>query len=210
MQIFFTSSSKIHAINVPDQEVIFVMPFTDPKAAKKSSALLASRAGNEGLLICIFDENSDGYINIANRVFEKTNSTWFGYVAQDAFAGRNWLRFALKALEKTNGALLGFNDGKWAGELAAFGLTERAWARNNYQGPLFHSRYTQHYADVELTLLAQACGRYVYEPNSVVIEIDWEKDKKAVNMQDKQLFSERIKTQFDDRKIPSNLLQKFT
>jgi hypothetical protein len=210
MQIHFISSSEIGALNWGYHETIFLMPFTDPTQAKKSSALLASRAGAPGLLLCVYDLKLEGFIAIANEVFANTQSTWFGYTAQDAFAGRNWLDIARKALAQKNGVLLGFNDGKWAGELAAFGLVQRAWASQNYGGSLFFPEYHQHYADVELTLLAQSCDRYIYDPNSVMVEVDWAKDSKPINLYDQQKFKARKQHQFDHRDIAQDLLDKFS
>lgn len=210
MQIHFISTAEIGSLNLGHHETIFLMPFTDPAQAKKSSALLAARAGARGLLLCVYDQNLEGFITIANRVFEKTNSTWFGYTAQDAFPGRDWLTKALKALTQKKGVLLGFNDGKWAGELAAFGLTQRDWASKNYGGPLFFPAYEQHYADVELTLLAQSCDRYVYDPGCVMVEVDWEKDKKSTNQHDQQTFESRKSHQFDHRDMAPDLVHKFS
>jgi hypothetical protein len=210
MQIHFISSSEIDILNLGYHETILLMPFTDPAQAKKSSTLLAARAGEPGILLCVYDQNLDGFIAIANRAFEQTQSTWFGYTAQDAFAGRNWLGIALKALNQKNGVLLGFNDGKWAGELAAFGLVARAWASENYDGSLFFPEYQQHYADVELTLLAQSCNRYVYHPNSVMVEVDWAKDSKPTNLYDQEKFRARKQQQFDHRDIAQDLLDKFS
>ena len=213
MEIFFTSATEIAAgsakIDVNHHETVFVMPFTDLAMAKKSSLLMSKRADASGLLVCVYDNLGEGFINIANQVFEKTSSTWFGYTAQDAFVGRNWLGFALEALNRQNAVLLGFNDGKWFGELAAFGLAQREWASKNYQGVLFSPEYAQHYADVELTILAQAIGRYAFSANSLMIEVDWEKDGKATNRKDKQTFQARLQQHFDGRDIPEQLLQKF-
>jgi len=170
---------------------------------------MAKRADTPGLLVCVYDDLGQGFIHIANRVFEKTQSTWFGYTAQDAFVGRNWLGFALEALNRQKAVLLGFNDGKWFGELAAFGLVQREWASKNYQGSLFSPAYEQHYADVELTILAQAIGRYAFSANSLMVEVDWEKDGKPTNRKDKQTFQARLLNHFDGREIPEQLLVKF-
>lgn len=210
MQTHFISSSEIDALNLGHHDTIFIMPFTDPAQAKKSSALLAARSGAPGTLLCVYDQNLEGFIAIANRVFEKTQSTWFGFTAQDAFAGRNWLSIALRALNQKSSVLLGFNDGKWSGELAAFGLAQRAWASQNYDGNLFFPEYQQHYADVELTLLARSCDRYVYDPTSVMVEVDWAKDSKPINLYDQQKFQARKQHQFDHRDIAQDLLDKFS
>lgn len=171
---------------------ILVMPCTDETQACQAAQLMASRAGiTDALLLAILDEQRHGFIATANHAFAHTQSPYFGYVAQDAYAGRNWLQKALHTLDKTQKSLLGFNDGKWNGMLAAFGLGRRTWLNANYNGHLFHPGYQQHYADTELTVLALDQGQYCHDPHAVLIEIDWEKDRKPVNHQDKQLFAHR-------------------
>ena len=66
-----------------------------------------------------------------------------------------WLALAVRAMEQQRASLLGFNDGKWHGQLAAFGLARRSWADSVYGGDLFFSGYRRHYADAELTLVAR-------------------------------------------------------
>lgn len=186
------------------------MPFNRPVLAKKTGQILVTRAGYRGLLICIEDVDQVGFVALINQVFQNTKSTWFGYVAQDAFPGRLWLSQAMQTLTQKNGALLGFNDGKWFGALAAFGLAERVWASQNYGGAFFYPGYQQHYADTELTVLAEAARRYVYNPHALLIEVDYKKDQKSTNSQDKSLFQSRCQKQFDGRPIPPALLHKFS
>lgn len=209
MQITFISSKQIAHVATLDTEVIFVMPFTQPQAAKKTAKLMAERAYHPGQLICVHDDEREGFVTIVNKVFSASNSQWFGYVAQDAFPGRYWLRIAMNTLLSKNAVLLGFNDGKWLGELASFGLANRLWAQQNYSGNFFNPNYFQHYADTELTLFAQANHRYCYNPNSLLVEIDWDKDNKSANIEDKNCFQNRCKNQFDGRINNPNLLRKF-
>jgi hypothetical protein len=209
MKITFISSKQIEHIPILTAEVIFVMPFTQAKVANLTANLMAERASYPGLIICVHDDHGDGFIHIVNRVFNASQSKWFGYVAQDAFPGRHWLRIAINSLTSLNGGLLGFNDGKWLGELAGFGLANRKWAQQNYQGQFFNPNYVQHYADTELSLLAQAADRYCYNPNSLLVEIDWDKDSKPANFEDKNYFQSRCKNQFDRRITNPNLLNKF-
>jgi hypothetical protein len=129
-------------------------------------------------------------------------------VAQDAYPGRQWLSRALTALGEDK-SLLGFNDGKWAGALAAFGLVRRSWALQNYQGNLFYEGYSQHYEDVELTLLAMQENVYAYDPNSVLTEVDWGKDRRQVHQADKVLFKQRLQKKLDGRLTSPHLLQLF-
>jgi hypothetical protein len=171
---------------------IIVMPSTDADQARQAAQLMCSRAGvSDALLLVVLDDARQGFIDIANQVFAATTSTWFGYVAQDAFAGRQWLATGLQTLTLKDKGLLAFNDGKWGGALAAFGLGRRTWLSQNYDGQLFYPGYTQHYADTELTVLAIGNAQYCYNPQAVLVEVDWGKDTKPVNALDKILFAQR-------------------
>lgn len=186
-------------------------PFTDISFMKRCLELASKRSEITipGLLVGIHDTHSEGFIALANRAFEQSDAPFFGYMAQDAFPGRKWLRNALNSVEKTNAGLLGFNDGKWAGALAGFGLVRRSWAVQNYGGPLFNPAYHSHYADAELTLLALNEGKYTYDPEAVLVEVDWEKDQKKVNTDDRALFQLRAASGFDDRIKNPLLLSMF-
>jgi len=188
---------------------IMTMPFIDAAQAKRAAHLAAARAGAPALLLAVHDEARQGFIATVNQAFAATRSSWFGYMAQDAFAGRAWLALALRALQAKNAGLLGFNDGKWQGQLAAFGLAERAWAHSVYGGDFFHSAYNSHYADTELTLIAREQGRYVYEPNSVLVEADWDKESAGVSPADRALYKARAAAGFDARVHNPQLLKLF-
>lgn len=171
---------------------VIIMPCTDTAQASQAAQLMCQRAGvTDAVLVAVLDDAREGFVALANRAFRLTDSAYFGYVAQDAFAGRQWLRLALQTLAQQNKGLLGFNDGKWGGLLAAFGLGRRDWLAKNYDGNLFFDGYQQHYADTELTVLALGNAQYCYNAQSVLVELDWEKDKKPVNPSDKQRFAAR-------------------
>ncbi len=212
MQIKYLSTSNwqlsAHA-PLQSRDAIVVMPFIRPAQAETALRLMAERAQVPGVLLGIHDDAGWGFIKIINQAFRVTQSPYFGYVAQDAFAGRSWLALALDAMGD-RGVLLGCNDGKWAGALAAFGLAQRQWAQGNYQGDFFYPHYQRHFADAELTLLAMQAGRYVYEPNSVLVEIDWQKDHAAVDAADRRLFRRRQATGFDERVIHPQLRTLFS
>jgi hypothetical protein len=91
--------------------------------------------------------------------------------------------------------------------MASFGLARRSWASKNYQGNFFCPQYRSHYADAELTLLAMQEGVYVYEANSLLVEMDWEKDIKRVDENDRQIFLQRRAIGFDSRVTNPHLLQ---
>jgi len=119
------------------------------------------------------------------------------------------LSLALEALGSER-VLLGFNDGKWSGALAGFGLAQRAWAQGNYAGAFFYPKYQRHYADAELTLHALQSGRYAYEPNSLLVEVDWQKDQSQVDSVDRQLFLERKASGFEGMVTHPKLLDLFS
>ena len=185
------------------------LPFINTSAAQQAAELMSRRASAPGMILAIHDTNREGFGALVNAAFKATQSTYFGYVAQDAYAGRQWLKLAIDALGH-NKSFLGFNDGKWAGALAGFGLAKRTWAQNNYDGNFFFPSYQRHYADAELTLLALQAGLYAYDANSVLIEVDWEKDQSAVDPADRALFAKRKLGQFDGRITSQPLLNLIT
>ncbi len=191
-------------------ETLLVMPATDRLWAERAALQLCRRAEVEdAVLLLVEDRMRVGFITIANRVFRATQSLLFGYLAQDAFAGRQWLKIARESLLSSDKGLLGFNDGKWHGMLAAFGLGRRSWLERHYGGDLFYSGYRSHYADTELTLLALGAGQYVYNPQAILIEVDWDKESRGTDRGDKQLFAQR-KTGWLAQQVPHpHLLERF-
>jgi hypothetical protein len=204
------SSREAAARDWRSDGAIFVMPFTEAAQAQRATKLMSRRAGADGLILAVHDDARDGFVGIVNRVFQQTDSPYFGYVAQDAYAGRYWLRYALKAFEQPSAHLVAFNDGKWFGALAAYGLVRRAWAANIYAGSLFYPAYRRHYADVELTLIATEQKGLSYIPSSVLVEVDWEKDSKPVEEADRKLFQSRAGGGFDGKVTSSALRSLFS
>lgn len=238
MRIEFVSSHALRTGRWETDGVLVVMPFTRPAEARRTAQLMSKRAGTDGLLLGVYDEGLPapakkggtaaadqdganggegeesgreraGFVALVNAAFRTSSSPWFCYVAQDAFPGRQWLSIALAALEKKGGVLASFNDGKWHGHLAAFGLARRDWATKLYDGDFFFPGYGRHYADVELTVLALQEQGLVYAPESVLVEVDWEKDGKAVSSDDKALYLKRAKERFDGRVNQPALLERF-
>jgi hypothetical protein len=188
---------------------LVVMPFTDAALAQRAAAQLARRAGCDGLLLAVHDAARAGFVAVVNRVFRASASASLAYVAQDAFAGRDWLARGVAALARDAGGLLAFNDGKWRGALAAFGLADRGWAAANYGGDLFHPGYRSHFADAELSVLALAAGRHRYDPESLLVEVDWDKEAKAVDAGDRAAYRARAAAGFDGRVRDARLLSLF-
>jgi hypothetical protein len=49
----------------------------------------------------------------------------------------------------------------------------------------------------------------VYEPNSVLVEVDWGKDAKAVDSHDRALYQQRVREGFAGRVHDPALLEMF-
>lgn len=199
---------------VLDAPVIAVLPWLRRATAKRAAELMVSRAGappNALQVLAVQDDVGGGPVEIWNTAIRHTRGAFVIYCAEDAFAGRYWLRFALEAFQQKPGAgLLAFNDGKWFGQLAAFGLVRRSWLMPLYGGALFHPGYAQHYGDTELTLVAKQQDALAYHPHSLLVEMDHGKDGKPVNAADKALFQLRSATGFDGRVRDSALLGSFS
>jgi len=207
MQIQYLTGSELSTLDQPlvVNGVLVVMPFTQADHAQRAADLMSKRADAPGLILAILDSEGEGFVALVNRAFAKSQSAYFAYVAQDGFAGRSWLKLGLSALGSDK-VLFGFNDGKWAGALAGFGLARRTWAEKNYGGAFFHSAYQRHFADAELTLLALQEGKYAYDPNSVLIEVDWHKDDAVVHESDRSVFLQRKDQGFGGKVIDPRLL----
>jgi len=50
----------------------------------------------------------------------------------------------------------------------------------------------------------------VYEPNSLLVEIDWEKDRSQVDTKDRELFLQRQISGFDGKVSHPSLLKLFS
>ncbi len=207
MHILRASTADFSACTRLQSDVLFVMPSTDMPMAKRAAELMSKRANAEGHLLLVEDQHGWGFIRIVNHVFLLTQSALFGYVAQDAFAGRQWLALALAALQPPEKTLFGFNDGKWHGAFASFGLAKRAWASQSYaQGNFFEPGYRSHFADVEISLLAISQGRYIHDPRSLLVEVDWAKDSTPTNPQDHAHYRSRVAAGFEGRVTQPALL----
>lgn len=197
------SLAETHAISV-------VLPWTQKPQAESARDILVQRAGLQFNLIMVHDDLAAGPAALINQVFERSRSVFFGYLAQDVFPSRRWLAQAAAVLKKTDAGLLAFNDGKWAGQIAAFGLAQRQWVNSIYGGShLFFSGYTQHYGDVELSLIARQQKRFSYDANAVMMEVDFSKESRTVNTKDRDCFATRKLTGFDGRVKDSELLGLF-
>jgi hypothetical protein len=200
--VTWTSLSRLRAQQrdwAPDAPVVAILPWLRRAAARRAAELMVARAGASLVVLAVQDDVREGPVAVWNCALARTRSPFVVYCAEDAFAGRYWLRWALQAMQPPTAGLLAFNDGKWFGQLAAFGLVRRTWLQPLYGGLLFHPAYAQHYGDTELTLIAREQQALVYQPNALLVEVDHLKDQRAVNAADHALFQSRAATGFDNR-----------
>jgi hypothetical protein len=195
---------------LPACGVVAVMPWLRRTAARRAAELMLARAGAPLLVLAVQDDQRAGPVAVWNAALQQVDSPLLVYCAEDAFAGRQWLRLALDGMAQLPGAgLLAFNDGKWFGQLAAFGLVRQRWLRTLYDGALFHPSYARHYGDVELTLIARQQKCLAYHPHALLVEVDHDKDQRSVDTADRALFLQRAATGFDRRVVDPALLASF-
>lgn len=166
-------------------EIAVIMPTINEEKAIATLNQLKESAGMEAEFYSIVDKERTGFVATANRAYKQIDAKYYVYVAEDAYGGRDWLKIAYEALEQSQAGLFAFNDGKWHGKLASFGMVRKSWVGDE----LLPSVYKSHYADTELTLRAMIEGKLVYDPESVLIEVD--PNKHGVNPDDKVLFNRR-------------------
>jgi len=178
-------------------EVIIVLPTIDVALAKKAGEVMRRRTKQTGLLLLVEDDIRLGFIMISNIVYVKTVSKFFAYVAQDAYPGEFWLDYALETIKKTHCGLLAFNDGRFFGKIAVFGLVYRQWINTLYKNFIFYPKYKSHFADTEISVIASQTSNLVFNPNAILLEVDYEKHLHGNNLDDHRLYIERAKTGFD-------------
>jgi hypothetical protein len=211
-RVLWTSLAALRADTnacIAEAPVVAILPWLKKAPARCAAELMVSRAGAELTVLAVHDDLGAGPMAIWNCAVARTRGAFLIYCAEDAFAGRYWLRFALQAMQKPGAGLLAFNDGKWFGQLAAFGLVRREWIEPIYGGFLFNPEYAQHYGDTELTLIARQQQALVYHPHALLIEVDHAKDKRPVNAADHAIFQRRAATGFDHRVHDAALLALF-
>jgi hypothetical protein len=185
-------------------EVAVIMPSTDAIKAQETARLLAGRAGMACRILVVQDTLRQGFIKTLNAAAGRLSAKYVVYVAQDAFPGADWLKIAYERLEESGKGLLAFNDGKWHGRIAGFGMVRKSWVDGLYGGPILNPSYHGHKADNELTVIARATDQYLYEPNATLIEYDVAKalkrrDKGAIegDKEDRAIFRKRFRKGFD-------------
>jgi FkbM family methyltransferase len=205
-EIPFFRSERIDLIDVAEESysysdengVAVIMPCIDKTMGVETAEILVKRAGIPCKVVVAFDSNGEGFMNTLNKVARQINVRYVVYLAQDAFPGMHWLKKAFDKLEETGKGLLGFNDGKWNGVIASFGMVRVNWVTNLYNGSILCPEYKSHCADDELTAIARSNNQYVYDPNVSLFEIDLAKGLTGGgNQRDRKLLYERFSTCFE-------------
>ncbi|HPW65744.1 MAG TPA: glycosyltransferase [Salinivirgaceae bacterium] len=186
--------------------VLVVMPCIDVKKGLETAEILYSRAGMECVIVIAVDTEQQGFIRTLNQVSRKADVAYIVYLAQDAYPGRNWLLTAYENIEKQQKGLFAFNDGKWNGKIASFGMVRKSWVKELYDDMILYEGYKAHKADNEITIIARVTQQYVYDPDSSLIEADYDKDKGGSNTEDDNTFKARFLSGFEGR-VPVELLR---
>jgi glycosyltransferase involved in cell wall biosynthesis len=177
--------------------VAIIMPCTDVEEGQKTAEVLHRRAQMPCTIIVVMDTLRQGFIKTLNQTAARISARYIVYLAQDAWPGRGWLKCAFDSLEKSGKGLLAFNDGKWSGHIASFGMVRTSWLRDLYNGDIFYSGYHSHAADNELTVIARVQDMHVYNPECTLVEHDPDKDFGGSNPVDRKLFEKRFFRGFD-------------
>lgn len=170
-----------------------IMPTTDLSQAILSARRMKDNAGLPMRMIIVQDNIRQGYIKTLNLTASKVASDYIAYVAQDSLSGKNWLKLAYSTLRTEQKSLCAFNDGKFEGKLASFGLVKKSFCTQLYgEGHIFYPGYHSHRADDELTLYAKLNKQLSYTPSAIMLEVDYRLDR-SLNLEDIELFKRRKK-----------------
>jgi hypothetical protein len=171
--------------------VCVIMPSTDLGQAVNSARRMIAFAEAQLHVAIVEDVLRQGFVKTLNQAAAAINPAFVAYVAQDALAGKSWLKIAVERLVVGNKSLCAFNDGVFGGRIAQFGLVRTSFAYAHYgEGNIFFPGYHTHRADDELSLIAKQHDQYVYAPDALLMEIDY-RLKRAENRPDVELFAKR-------------------
>ena len=188
---------KIQNFSLEDhQGIVVIMPCIDAETGIKTAEILYRRAGMPCTILVVLDTLRQGFIKTLNQTAVRITAKYIVYLAQDAWPGRGWLKCAYESLEKSGKGLLAFNDGKWQGRIASFGMVRTSWVKSLYGGDIFYPGYISHAADNEITVIARVQNMHEYNPDCTLMEYDPDKDFGGSNSSDRALFKSRFKEGF--------------
>ena len=185
-------NGAIEPINRGSVNVISViMPAIDIGQATLAACRMIQYAGISMRMIIVHDAIRQGFVKSLNRIASNIDSEFIAYVAQDALAGQHWLRIAHETLVHEKKSVLAFNDGRYNGDLATFGLVRKSFCEQFYgAGHIFFEGYKTHRADDELTLLAKLHHQIAFSPSALLVEADF-RTQRLIDPDDIALFDTR-------------------
>lgn len=195
MQITFLETSADGLIgNSPrmgGQGLAVIMPATDLGQALNSARRMKAMALIGFEMVVVHDNLRQGFVKTLNQAAAALQAAFVAYVAQDALAGKGWLKAAHDRLQAEGKSVCAFNDGVFMGGLAQFGLARTAFTYAHYgEGHVLHPGYHTHRADEDLSHLAHTRDQYAYAPDALLMEIEY-RLRRAVNPDDKALWVRR-------------------
>lgn len=179
--------------DTPFSGVTVVMPATDMTQAVLAAQRMMRFAGMPMRMVIVNDVVKQGFIKTINAVSNHLKPEYLAYVAQDALAGKHWLKNAYAQLTTHNKSVCAFNEGRFLGNLAQFGLVKVAFTAQHYGAHhVFHDQYVKHRADDELTLLAKLTNEFVFAKDALLMEVDYSLQK-AIHQPDLDIYDVRAK-----------------
>lgn len=183
-------------------KIVVVIPYgpDQNELALKAAKVHKVRAGIDCEVFIFEDIERKGWVAMHNDLIKKLKFDYYLFSCADYFPSRNYLKSAFEWMIKCKKGLCAFNDGKWGGLIATVGLISKKYVDKLYgNGDLFHPGYVSHYADTELTAIAANDKQICYNPDAILMEVDYDKEDKKVRIRDRILFHERKKKLFDNR-----------
>lgn len=203
------NAATLHGVERCPCEVAVLLPAIDLPLARKTAVLLRERAGMPCQIYIVHDEQRNGLVSTVNKAYQAIQAPFYAFVAQDVFAGQDWLSIAHECLQNERTGLFGFNDGRLGGSHASFGLVRRTWAESIYGRHLFFPGYQTHACDTELTLVAKQQQAYSSDPAAILLEVDYFKDYATSSYPDVRLYRERKRKGFGGLVSDQALLEAY-
>jgi len=191
--------------NTKYEKIVIGIPYgpNEYELACKTKRIMEIRAKVPCEVVIQEDVDRIGWVAMHNKMVQELDFDWYLYSCADYFPCRGYLKIALDAAKEHNKKFIGLNDGKWNGNNATVGLIHKSLIPKLYSTrTLFLPQYKFHGADPDITNRAKRLGEFLYVPEAVLMEIDYEKDFKnssRLNPDDVALYKLR-----ESKKFPYN------